>query len=194
MPETIETTSTGLTRRRALKAAAWSVPALTVALAAPASSASESIDVRLTQSSGTDIGATNADGTRQWTLSVGFGWEAYSQVAEVPAGTVLTVSSDTRILPNAEVTLHPQGEVLTATSTSTTGDMQTSTYTLPAIPSGGYLEGVRFTITFDNVNPLPWAEDLGPFTVSVTAPAGVNDPDTSNNVISSAVEYSDVTP
>ncbi|MEJ1089491.1 hypothetical protein WDU99_14335 [Microbacterium sp. Mu-80] len=192
MPETIETTSTGLTRRRALKVAAWSVPALTVALAAPASSASESIDLMLAPSAGGSVGTTNPEGTRQWQLTAGSGWEAYSEVAEVPAGTVLTVSSDIRILPNPVVTLMPQDEVLTATSTSTTGNMQTSTYTLPAIPPGGYLEGVPFTVTFDDVDPLPWAEDLGPFTVSIAAPAGVNDPDTGNNLISSEVVYSDI--
>ncbi|MFC4138731.1 MULTISPECIES: hypothetical protein [unclassified Microbacterium] len=193
MPEIAESAQRGLTRRTALKGAAWSVPVVAAAIAVPAYAASgDTADLQLSMSSGDVLEQTSPDGTRQWTMTHPSTFAAYSD-AEVAAGSILTVSFDIRIVSGVDVTL---GDTpLTASSTDTTGNVQTSTYAVPvAIPVSDYnTSTVRFRVSAGLVDPLPWAEDLNPYIVSIAAP-GMTDPNTANNSVVSAVQYSDVTP
>jgi hypothetical protein len=118
MTDLDQTTASGLSRRTVVKGAAWSVPAIALAVAAPAASASV-VDV--------NVGDFSVDGTCGvlGLLLPGYTVEA-SATAALPVGTVITVSSDSVLSldvlsltgATADIALLDGGNTATITLTS----------------------------------------------------------------------------
>ncbi|WP_054684092.1 hypothetical protein [Microbacterium sp. No. 7] len=183
-----------MNRRTVLKASAWSVPVVAVATMAPAAAATNGFDLRLLGFAGETLAKFNDDKTRYVEQSYTTGTAlATVGTAAAPAGTVVTVSFDNRLI--GAVTLHVEDVEVNAATTSPSGTTTTQTFVLTqAVPVAvDELSGlrVRFGPQFvDDWDALPFYEDIAPYTVSVS-PASGADPDTSNNGWSAAAVYGD---
>lgn len=188
MPEIVEPAQRGLTRRTALKGAAWSVPVVAAAIAVPAYAASALADIQLAGSAGDGYQAISPDGTRGVKVGITTGYVAFSDV-EIPAGATLVLSTDTRNLIGPKISIN--GTVADGTTT-TSGNVRTTTVVIAvAIPAGGYDNGVYINVSYDSVDQS-YFEDLNPVVLTLVAPAGVTDTNGGNNSVSSQPVYGDV--
>jgi hypothetical protein len=189
MPEITESAQHGLTRRTALKAAAWSAPVVAATLAVPAHAASAAtVDLGLTIDAGEGYSAVSPDGTRGVDVGTPIAYLAYSNGAEIPAGATFVLSTDTRNLGAPTVTVNDAG--VTGTS-STSGNVRTTTYVIPVpIPAGGPSAGARIIVRQDI--DKTYFEDLNPIIATALVPNGFTDSDSSNNSATSAPRYGDI--
>jgi hypothetical protein len=178
----------GVARRTILKASAWSVPVIAAAVATPLAAASVASDLRLEALAfGDSVGAQSPDGLRQWILNVPGAFRIFNDSdTAVPVGTVVTASSDARVLGDPTFTLDSStGVEVPRASSQTTGNIVTSTFTIPVqIPAGG---SVVIYGGF-GVWERTWYEDVNPYVLSVLA---AGDPTPQNNVTTMSATYLD---
>jgi len=190
-----QTNRSGFSRRTALKAAAWSVPVVAAATAVPAYAASgDSVDLAMSGLPfGDTISAMSPDRMRSYSIAISGGFEVSNLGAtDVAAGSLLTATFDARLLGDYTPTLGSQdGTPLTpAGDSSTSGDVTTASFLMPALPAGA--EPIEIYNTF-GVWPgqdAGWYDDLQPFVRTVT-PLDATDSDPSNNVLTASVYYMD---
>ncbi|NYF96852.1 hypothetical protein [Janibacter cremeus] len=183
--------SGGVPRRTVARTAAWSVPVVTTALAAPtlAASTSETVDLDLQgHQSGSVIPAYSPDRLQMYELSMTSGFDAVNVgAAPVPTGTIVTLSFDSRMM--GESTVNADGAALESAGTRTDGNATVASFLLPVeIPAGGM---VSLDPDFTFADPLPWATNIEPYTVTISPPAGIEDANPGNNSSSSAARYHD---
>ncbi|WP_460780372.1 hypothetical protein [Microbacterium shaanxiense] len=178
----------GVARRTVLKASAWSVPVIAAAVATPLAAASVATDLRLEALPfGDGLGAQSPDGLRQWSIGVPGAFSIFNDSsATVPVGTVVTASSDARVLGDPTFRLDSStGTEVPRASSQTTGNIVTSTFTIPAeIPAGG---SVSIYGGF-GVWQGAWYDDVNPYVLSVLA---AGDPTPENNVVTMSATYVD---
>jgi len=164
------------------------VPVIAAAVATPLAAASVAVDLRLEALPfGDGLGAQSPDGLRQWSIGVPAAFEIHNDsTTAVPVGTVVTASSDVRVLGDPTFTLDSAtGTTVPRASSQTTGNIVTSTFTIPAeIPAGG---SVTIYGGF-GIWESTWHEDLNPYVLSVLA---AGDPTPENNVVTISVTYVD---
>ncbi|KJQ55993.1 hypothetical protein [Microbacterium sp. SA39] len=189
MSATIDNPSSGPDRRTVLKASAWSLPVVAVALGTPlaAASATEFDIVLIPEDNAEPIGATSPDGTQSYTLVVPLMFDAFTQgTTPAPPGSTVVVSFDDRLLSGVSLTIG--GTPAPPVSTVTNGNVETSTFSVPvAIPASPAVTVIR--PSFDLRNDGVWVPDAAPYSVSVVAPAGTTDPAPGNNTALSTPNY-----
>lgn len=189
MPELDTTTTNGPSRRTVLKATAWSLPVIAVAVATPLASASTAgADAFLQNMAGDGFTLFNADRTRYAAFS--FGTEfllGTNGTTPTPAGSTLAISYDNRVM--SDFTVVANSISASAQAPIVEGNLSTTVFTLPvALPANGGM--IVATIDHQSV-ATEFHEDFEAYTVRLT-PAGGTDPDPANNVWTQAVEYGDV--
>lgn len=193
MSDTVRPSSNGPSRRTVLKATAWSLPVVAVAAATPLAAASTTGDLLLTaRTGGTTIGANDPGATEAYVLAIPPGFDVTTIGTErTPAGATLIVTFDSRLLGDPSATM--DGINAPRTPVTIDGNVATATFTLPlGIPANGTTEPLL--ITFATISNGVWVTDAQPYTVTLVAPAGSPDPDTGNNTVTVAAEYSPVVP
>jgi hypothetical protein len=189
MSATDATPSSGLDRRTVLKASAWSLPVVAVALGTPLAAASVSeFDIRLiAEDNAESIGASSPDGTQAYTLVVPLVFDAFTQgTTPTPPGSTVVVSFDTRLLSGVSLTVG--GTPAPLISTVTNGNVETVTFNVPvAIPVAPDRAVIR--PSFDLRNDGVWIPDAAPYSVTVVAPTGTTDPAPGNNASVSTPNY-----
>lgn len=182
--------SPGVARRSVTKTAAWSVPAISVALPAPTLAASTAtIDLAVeTQPFGDGVSGFSPDRLRMFDLILAGGFDVTNlESAPAPAGSVVTLSFDRRLFTGA--TLTAATVAIASSGSQTNGNLMEVTFDLPtAIPVGG-LVNLRPSLT--RVAELPWAEDFEPYTVAVAPASGSVDAVAANNSVSFEPRYYD---
>lgn len=192
LPETIPAAPTGVSRRAVLRASAWSVPVVAVAVATPVTAASVvpgAIDLELTaRPGGTRLIVTNPEGTRTLDLTVPFTFDATTRGAIATAGSTLVLSFDVRLLDDLSVAL--EGEPAERLTSEITGNTRTETYALPGVIPG---DGAQVAIQpfFGTVVTSTFVPDAEPYVVTLIAPTGVSETDLSNNTVTLTPEYVD---
>lgn len=190
MPDNAHAHQSGLRRRTILKASAWSLPVIAVAVATPLAAASTAIDLELTaQPFGDRIIVTNPEGTLAFDATIPYTFDATTFGQAATAGTTLILSFDVRLLDDVSVAMG--GEPATQLTSELTGNTRTVTFALPIpIPA----DGVTIPIQpfFRTINTSTFVADLAPFTVTLVAPAGITESNLSNNAVTTVVQY--VTP
>lgn len=187
MPETTRATPSGPSRRTILRASAWSLPVVAVAVATPLAAASTAIDLALTAGPfGDRIIVTNPEGTLAYDVTVPYTFEATTLGATATEGTTLVVSFDLRLLDGLRVGI--EGQPATELTSDITGNTKTMSFLLPvAIPA----DGVTIPIQpfFATVNSSTWIADLKPLILTLLTPAGVSDSNSANHVVTIAAQY-----
>lgn len=176
----------GVSRRAALKAAAWSVPVVAVSVATPLGAMSPWVDVILTARPTTnEMTATSPDGSRQYSLALPTIFDVSSPSAFVSWGST-RVLFDNRLLGDITMTLDgvnaPQRDLIT------TGNITNALFDTPVW--GDHV----IVVTFGTVNQGLWLTDAQPYTLRFDTGWDISDPDQTNNTIISEAVYSDVTP
>ncbi|SFR51742.1 hypothetical protein SAMN04488591_1663 [Microbacterium azadirachtae] len=180
-------------RRTILKTAAWSVPVIAVAAATPLAAASVAADLQLTPDPrGDTLHGVSPDGLQSYDLSVVASFSATTLGASpTPAGSVVTLTFDSRLFSGPWLTLDTYGGTIVSVASSTTaGNVTTASFTLPvAVPAG---TGLTFWPHFAPPagSTPPWYTDLNGYSVSIAPPAGVTDPVLGNNTVTSNPVYS----
>lgn len=179
--------STGISRRAVTRTAAWSVPAVTVAVAAPTLAASGNVDLKLEGlPMGSALRGFSPDRLQMYDILLVAGYNAFN-VGDVttPAGSTVTLSFDSRVmsLDSFEVNKEPATQM----GTRTDGNVTTVSYRLPLeIPAGGLI-GLDPDFTYET--PAPWFSDVEPYTITITPPEGTTDANNGNNSAGAAVRY-----
>lgn len=186
MPETVQKTTSGATRRTILQASVWSIPVIAVAVATPLAAASTAIDLELLARPGGDrIGGTNPEGTQAVDLTLPFTYDATSAGAPV-ANATLVVSFDTRLIDGPGVTI--DGFPAPQIATQLSGTTRTVTFSLPLdIPGNG--DTIPIQPSFAVVNRTAWVPDAADYVVTLLGPGGLLDLDPSNNTVIMAPQY-----
>jgi len=186
MPEIVQKTTIGLSRRTILQASAWSIPVMAVAVATPLAAASTAIDLELVARPGGDrIGGTNPEGTQAVDLTLPFTYDATSAGGPV-ANATLVVSFDTRLIdsPSVRIDGFPAQQIATELS----GTTRTVTFSLPFdIPGNG--DTIPIQPSFAVVNRTAWVPDAADYVVTLLGPGGRLDLDPSNNTVTMAPQY-----
>ncbi|MGW9159243.1 hypothetical protein [Microbacterium sp. NPDC055665] len=186
MPETARPNPNGPSRRAVLKASAWSLPVVALAVATPLAAASATGDVSIAaQARGSAVSATGPDGTTL-ELAVPAGFDLTTGgTTRTPEGALVTLTFDNRLLD--EPTLTMDSSPAQRTSLQQNGVVTTATFILPfGIPANGTT--IPIEVFFATFNATTWVGDARPLTVTVT-PAGGSDPDTANNTFVSTAVY-----
>lgn len=164
------------------------MPVIAAAVATPLAAASVATDLRLEALPfGDGLGAQSPDGLRQWSMGVPAAFRIFNDSsAVVPVGTVVTASSDARVLADPTFALDSStGTPVPRASSQTTGNIVTSTFTIPVeIPAGG---SVAIYGGF-GVWQGAWYDDVNPYVLSVLA---AGDPTPENNVATMSATYVD---
>lgn len=187
MPEPTRTTPILASRRTILRASAWSVPVVAVAMATPLAAASTTIDLELTaQPFGDRIIVTNPEGTLAFDVTIPYTFDAATLGPTATAGTTLVMSFDVRLLDDVMVSM--QGEPATELTSELTGNTRTVTFSLPvAIPADGTT--VPIQPFFRTINTSTFVADLAPLVVTLVAPAGTAESNLTNNAVSVVAQY-----
>lgn len=185
----------GLSRRTALKAAAWSVPVIAAATAVPAYAASgETVDLTVAWlQSGEAFEGYNADRSKKYTVSIPTGVQVSNAgTVDVAAGSTLIMTYDARLFgPDAGASI--DDAPLARTSVETSGNLTTATFILPAFPVGTSDMWIRAGMPLlANPDSLPWLVDIESYTLTIT-PASAVDATPENNTAVSAARYEDTT-
>lgn len=199
-------TTSPISRRTTLAAAAWTVPVVAAAAATPAAAASATpgFDLQMQNFSGDSGSWYNDDRTQYLAYTTFFSPTVHNAGPEAaPAGTVVIVRSDDRVLGAPTLTAFDGPDVpasaVTITGPETTGNSSTFTVvvTVP-IPAGG---SVRLRPSFGDVLTEEEASaihdlgaafsDLTPHSFTVSSPAGA-DADPSDDSISATAEVGEV--
>lgn len=187
MPETTRSTPIHPSRRTILRASAWSLPVVAVAMSAPLAAASTVIDLELTaQPFGDRIIVTNPEGTLAFDVTVPYSLDATTFGPSATPGTTLVLSFDVRLLDDVMVSM--QGEPATELTSELAGNTRTVTFSLPiAIPADGTT--VPIQPFFATINSSTFFGDLAPLVVTLVAPAGTSESNLSNNAVTRVVQY-----
>lgn len=178
MSDPIENARPGVNRRTILKASAWAIPVVAVAVGTPLAAASTGdFDVVITPlPDGTETGATSPDGLQAFTLALPPVFDVHVDGAPAPDQVTadVEISFDNRLLGGLTLTAEPGPVQLI--SSETQGNVQT----------------VRFLLFFDLVSArlLPsfgivtgnWVPDAQPYRVLIMIPSDPPEADISNNV------------
>jgi hypothetical protein len=174
------------------KTAAWSVPAVTVAAAAPTLAASTAmVDLMLQgQPFGDGVAGYSEDRSRMYELALIGGFDATNMgTAAAPAGSTVTLSFDSRLFSGA--TLTADDVAVTAGTPQTSGNLTTIPFRLDnPIPAGG-LVSLRPALVRVGGSDAPWATDIEPYTVTITPATGTTDSVPDNNSVSMTARYYD---
>lgn len=192
LPETDPAAPTGVSRRTMLRASAWSVPVVAVAVATPVAAASvtpEAIDLELTaRPGGTRMIVTNPEGTRTLDLTIPFTFDATARGATATAGSTLVLRFDVRLLDDLRVSV--EGEPAERLTWEVAGNRRTETYALPGvIPADGV--SVAIQPFFGTVSTSTYVPDAESYVVTLIAPSGISETDLSNNTVTLTPEYVD---
>lgn len=178
--------SEGLSRRTALKAAAWSVPVVAASFATPLGAMSPWVDVLMTARPATDVLiATSPDGSRQYSLALPTVFDVSSPGAFVSWGST-RVTFDNRLL--GDVTMQLDGVNAEQGSLTTTGNTSSVWFNTPVMDTH------VISVTFGTLNHGVWLPDVQFYTLRFDTGWDISDPDQTNNTIVSEAVYSDVTP
>ncbi|MBF4462815.1 MULTISPECIES: hypothetical protein [unclassified Rathayibacter] len=206
--DTVTSTSALVSRRTALAAAAWTIPVVATATATPASAASGApgFDLQMQNFSGDDGSWYNDDHTQYLGYNTFFSPTVHNGgPQEAPAGTVVVMRSDNRVLGSPSLTVSATSDI-PASAVSITGPVVegdrsafTAVISVP-IPSGA---DVVFAPRFADVLTQEEAAAIHDFTTAfanltahsftLSSPAGA-DSDPSNDAISSTAEVGTVVP
>ncbi|WP_156466256.1 hypothetical protein [Janibacter sp. Soil728] len=186
-------TSAGVSRRTVAKTAAWSVPAVTVAAAAPtlAASTAATVDLMLQgQPFGDGVAGYSEDRSRMYELTLIGGFDATNMgTAAAPAGSTVNLSFDSRLFSG--VTLTADDVAVTAGTPRTSGNLTTIPFRLDnPIPVGG-LVSLRPSLVRVGGPEAAWATDIEPYTVTITPATGTTDSVPDNNSVSTTARYYD---
>ena len=180
----------GVPRRSVTRTAAWSVPVVTTALAAPAlaASLSETIDLSMeARPYGDAMRAFNEDKSRGYEIVASAGFDARNLGTEAVSGAVVTVSFDTRLMSNPQ--LEVDGTVQSPAETRTEGNLVIATFPLPdELPVGG---SVGLSPRLERAEPIPWHEDVEPYAIKISPPTGLVDANPGNNDVTMEPTYYD---
>lgn len=181
--------SEGVPRRTVTRTAAWSVPAVTAVLAAPAlaASSSETVDLAVeTQPFGDGLTALSADRYQMYEMMLPGGFDAINMgTIDVPTGAVIELSFDSRVFSGAS--LEADDVAVPAEPGGTSGNVTRVSFTLPMeLPVGAT---VSFRPSLTRVEPTPWATDIEPYTVAISPPAGSIDDVAGNDSVSMEAHY-----
>lgn len=189
MSATTDNPSHGPDRRAVLKASAWSLPVVALALGTPLAAASVAeFDIFLIpEDNAESIGATSPAGAQSYALVVPLVFDAFTEgTTPTPPGSTVVVSFDTRLLSGVSLTV--DGIPAPLVSTVTNGNVETATFSVPiAIPASPVTTVIR--PSFDLRNDGVWVPDAAPYSVTVIAPAGTTDPAPGNNTAVSTPNY-----
>ncbi|KJL33501.1 hypothetical protein [Microbacterium azadirachtae] len=180
-------------RRTILKTTAWSVPVIAAAVATPLAAASVAPDLQLTPYPlGDTIHGVSPDGLQSYDLGMVAAFGATTLGTDpTPAGSVVTLTFDSRLLSGPWLTLDAyNGTVVSVTGSTTSGNVTTATFVLPvAVPAGTALTFWPHFAPPAGSTP-PWYTDLNGYSVSIAPPAGTTDPVLGNNTVTSNPVYS----
>lgn len=178
----------GLARRTVLKASAWSVPVIAVAVATPMAAASTAVDLELRESAGDGLTGFSPDRLRAYTLSIASEMRA-RVIGTTPTavGSTLTLSYDNRLMDDPSVEIGSTAAI--AQSPTVNGNTTTVTFTLP-VPIPTAEPGVMISVGFAVRNAGDWYEDIEPYSIMLLPPGG-SDSNSSNNAITATARYVD---
>ena len=186
MPGTVQQHDTRPSRRTLLRASAWSVPIIALAVATPFAAASTAVDLELAARPGGDrIGGTDPEGTTAVDLTIPYTYDATSAGAPV-ANAMLVVSFDTRMMDDPSVTI--EGVPATPITSELHGTTRRVTFSLPVdIPGNG--ETIAIQPSFATVHRSTWVADASSYVVTLLGSAGTFDPTPSNNTVTMEPQY-----
>ncbi|MGW9159007.1 MULTISPECIES: hypothetical protein [unclassified Microbacterium] len=194
MSEPAENTSPGTTRRTILRASAWSLPVVAVALGTPLAAASTPIFdiIVFSGPEGSEIGATSPDGLQAFTLQLPSQFDVLvedrGERVMLPPGATVQVSFDTRLLGDLVLEIFNNGPAQPISS-DVQGSVQTVTFILPF-----EFDKVLLLPSFGIVRDGEWVPDANPYTVIVMSPPGVDEPNLGNNSLTIFPTYAPTTP
>ncbi|MFB8189117.1 hypothetical protein ACFC14_07305 [Microbacterium sp. NPDC055988] len=194
MSEPVENSTPGTTRRTILRASAWSLPVVAVALGTPLAAASTPVFdiIVFTGPEGSEVGATSPDGLQAFTLRLPAQFDVLvedrGERVMLPPGATVQVSFDARLLGDLTLEIFNNGPAQMVSS-DVQGDVQILTFILPF-----EFDKVLLLPTFAVVRNGEWVPDANPYTVVVMPPPGVDEPNIGNNIVRIEPVYLPVNP